>query len=131
MLDPRRDGPYRNPAQLGGGSPRQRRARPVDPDRVARRPASCTALGKVLLAGMDAETREQFVRDAVSSSQLEPRTQNTIADPHKFSEHLSSVALQGSAVDIEEYEVGLRCAAAPVCDESGRVVAALSASGPS
>jgi DNA-binding IclR family transcriptional regulator len=80
---------------------------------------------------MDAETREQFVRDVVTGSQLEPRTQNTIADPHKFSEHLSSVALQGSAVDIEEYEVGLRCAAAPVCDQSGRVVAALSASGPS
>jgi DNA-binding IclR family transcriptional regulator len=96
-----------------------------------RLPAACTALGKVLLAGMDAETREQFVRDVVSSAQLKPRTQNTIADPHKFSEHLSSVALQGSAVDIEEYEVGLRCAAAPVCDQSGQVVAALSASGPS
>lgn len=96
-----------------------------------RLPAHCTALGKVLLAGMDADVRQQFVKQVHSSSQFESRTPNTIADPHKLLEHLSSVALQGSAVDIEEYAVGLCCAAAPVYDDGGRVVAALSASGPS
>ena len=36
----------------------------------------------------------------------------------------------GYAVDDEEHAVGLRCIAAPIFDETGDVVAAVSASGP-
>lgn len=96
-----------------------------------RLPAHNTALGKVLLAGMDLEARSAFVAESLTDTKLAPRTENSIMDPHKFVEHLSSVALQGSAVDMEECEVGLRCVAAPVHDEAGRVIAAISASGPS
>lgn len=90
-----------------------------------------TALGKVLLAGLEAKAREEFVQDSVANSQFEPQTENSITDPHKFLEHLATAALQGYAVDIEECEVGLRCAAAPVHDEAGHVIAAISVSGPS
>ncbi|MCP4036926.1 MAG: IclR family transcriptional regulator [bacterium] len=96
-----------------------------------RLPAHNTALGKVLLAALDAKSREEFVREELAASVAVRRTENSISDPHKFLEHLSSVGLQGYAVDMEECEVGLRCAAAPVLDERGRVVAAISASGPS
>ena len=44
--------------------------------------------------------------------------------------HHSTVANQGFALDLEECEPGLCCAAAPVFDENGRVVASLSVSGP-
>jgi len=96
-----------------------------------RLPAHNTALGKVMLASLDAGVLEQFVKQELANAPAERRTENSIYDPHKFLEHLSSVALQGYAVDMEECEVGLRCAAAPVHDPSGRVVAALSVSGPS
>jgi IclR family acetate operon transcriptional repressor len=40
------------------------------------------------------------------------------------------VAAQGFALDLEECERGLCCAAAPVYDASGRLVGAVSISGP-
>ncbi len=96
-----------------------------------RLPAQHTAIGKVLLGGLDAQGRDEFVSAALADQRLAPRTENSIADPHKFVEHLSSVALQGFAVDMEECELGLRCVAAPVHNDAGRVVAAISVSGPS
>jgi IclR family acetate operon transcriptional repressor len=38
--------------------------------------------------------------------------------------------VRGFALDLGECEEGLCCAAAPVCDADGRVLAALSVSGP-
>ncbi|MCP4037105.1 MAG: IclR family transcriptional regulator [bacterium] len=96
-----------------------------------RLPAHCTALGKALLAAPGAQMHEQRAKEVLAGPPLKAHTSDTIVDPHKFLEHLSSVALQGFALDMEEFEVGLRCAAAPVWDSSGRVVAAFSVSGPS
>lgn len=100
--------------------------------RVGQRlPAHNTALGKVMLGALDAPAREEYVRDVLAAAGAERRTEHSISDPHKFLEHVSSVALQGYAVDMEECEIGLRCAAAPIHDGAGRVVAALSTSAPS
>jgi DNA-binding IclR family transcriptional regulator len=62
---------------------------------------------------------------------LSPRTRATIVDATKLFEHVRTVAGQGYALDVEECEEGLSCAAAPVYDRTGLVVAALSVSGPS
>jgi DNA-binding IclR family transcriptional regulator len=99
--------------------------------RVGRRlPVHCTALGKVLLGCGDGILRERFDRLCVVNGTLEARTTATITDRDKFFEHLRAVASQGYALDLEESEVGLCCAAAPVYAASGRVIAALSVSGP-
>jgi IclR family KDG regulon transcriptional repressor len=45
-------------------------------------------------------------------------------------EHLKAVRTQGYAVDDEENERGIRCVAAPVFNEAGKAVAAISISGP-
>jgi IclR family transcriptional regulator, KDG regulon repressor len=95
-----------------------------------RLPAQNTAIGKVLLAGLDAQAREEFVSGLVEDHRMAALTPNSITDPHKFVEHLSSVALQGFAVDMEECEAGLRCVAAPVVNDGGKVIAAISVSGP-
>ena len=57
-------------------------------------------------------------------------TTETISDRHKFFEHLRMVTADGYATDLEECEVGLVCAAAPVFGPSGTLVAALSVSAP-
>jgi DNA-binding IclR family transcriptional regulator len=99
--------------------------------RVGRRlPVHCTALGKVLLGCGDRLLRERFDRGRVPNGTLGARTAATITDRDKFFEHLRSVASQGFALDLEESEPGLCCAAAPVFAASGRLVAALSVSGP-
>ena len=95
-----------------------------------RLPAHCTALGKALLGCAPEEVRQAYDRDVVNGGSLEARTDQTITDPHKLFEELSSVGVRGFAVDLEECEEGLCCAAAPVYDTDGRVVAALSVSGP-
>jgi len=99
--------------------------------RIGRRlPVHCTALGKVLLGCGDGYLRERFDRLCVAGGTLRARTEATITDRDKFFEHLRAVGNQGFALDLEESEAGLCCAAAPVFSASGRLVAALSVSGP-
>ena len=99
--------------------------------RVGRRlPLHCTALGKVLLGGSPEEVRQAYDQRSIPEGTLERRTDSTIVDAQKFFEHLRTVAVRGFAVDIGECEEGLCCAAAPVFDGDGQVVAALSVSGP-
>jgi len=99
--------------------------------RLGRRlPLHCTALGKVLLGCSPEEAREAFDRAMVSDGQLAKRTDSTILDAHKFFEHLRGVAVRGFALDLGECDAGLGCAAAPVFDGDGALVAALSVSGP-
>jgi len=99
--------------------------------RVGRRlPLYCTALGKVLLGCAPENVREAYDRALTEAGGLAARTPNTIVDRDKFFEHVRSVTGAGFALDLEECEPGLCCAAAPVHDASGRMVAALSISGP-
>ena len=58
------------------------------------------------------------------------QTENTITDPGEIRQHLIMIRSKGYAVDDEENEVGVRCVAAPIRNEIGKVVAAMSISGP-
>ena len=55
-------------------------------------------------------------------------TRKTITQPERFLNELARVRKRGYAVDNEEFYPGTRCVAAPVFDDSGRVVAAMSVS---
>jgi len=83
-------------------------------------PLHCTALGKVFLAfgGTPVPPR------------LERFTPRTVTDPQLLAAHLRSMALQGFSVDDEEFALGVRCVAAPLRDDAGRVIGALGISGP-
>jgi len=104
----------------------------LTPSRVGQRlPVHCTALGKVLLGSASECCREVYDQKVAAGRELPQRTRNTIVDPIKFFEQVRTAAGQGFALDVEECEEGLCCAAAPVYDRTGLAVAALSASGPS
>lgn len=91
-----------------------------------RRPIYCTALGKALVACLPDEEREQLL----SSLGLERLTPHTITRPARLRKELAAVRQQGYAVDHEEAVLGARCVSAPIRDETGKVTAAVSVSGP-
>ena len=90
---------------------------------MLRRPAHCTALGKVLLAH-----ESPFRIDEIVKAGLPRLTRKTITQPERFLNELARVRKRGYAVDNEEFYPGTRCLAAPVFDDAGRVVAAISIS---
>ncbi|MFI2747225.1 IclR family transcriptional regulator [Kitasatospora sp. NPDC018623] len=75
-----------------------------------------TAIGHVLLAFRPA-TAQRLAREQPDQW---ARWKNNVAEVHEL----------GYALDLEDYQPGLCCAAVPVC-QNGRVVAALGISGPS
>jgi DNA-binding IclR family transcriptional regulator len=91
-----------------------------------RHPLYCTALGKVLMAGLSWPE----ARKLLSRIERKQMTENTIVDVDGLREELRKVATRGYALDAEERIIGVRAVAAPVHDHSGRVVAAISAAGP-
>jgi IclR family transcriptional regulator, KDG regulon repressor len=95
--------------------------------RVGRRiPLHCTAIGKVLLAFAEPETRGAALR----SMRLVTHTGRTLTTRLALDAELEKVRRQGFAVDDEEHEYGIRCIGAPVFGHTGEVLAALSASWP-
>lgn len=97
------------------------------PSAVGRRvPLHCTALGKVLVAGLDLEERRRLI----AAHELHAPTARTITDPATLITETERVRAQGYALDMEEFEQGLVCIAAPICDERRRTCAAISIAGP-
>jgi DNA-binding IclR family transcriptional regulator len=94
---------------------------------VGRRlPAHCTAVGKILLSGLD-----QAGLDAVvTKDPLPGMTPDSITDPDRLRAHLEHVRAEGVAVDIGESDSAMRCVAAAIRDHSGAVIAAMSVSAP-
>lgn len=89
--------------------------------RIGRRaPLHCTALGKALLAFQPDEELEQFLR-----RRLKSYTPLTLTDPVRIRKELVEIKARGYALDNEEFEVGLKCIAAPLRDHTREVVASL------
>jgi IclR family transcriptional regulator, KDG regulon repressor len=90
-------------------------------------PAYCTALGKVFLANLpEPEIKRYFER-----VKLIPRTDKTITSEREFEKNLELIRKEGYAIDDRELDIAIRCIAAPVRDDSGKVIAAISIAGPS
>jgi len=88
--------------------------------------AHCTALGKVLLAHLP--WREARAR--VKQFGWRPYTTHSICNFNVLQRELEAVCKRGYAIDCEERRLGVMCAAAPIRERGGRVIAAVSASGP-
>lgn len=91
----------------------------------SRRPAYCTALGKVILANLPVEET-----DRVLEKKLVKFTGKTVVDRIKLYEEFATIRSTGYAIDNEGIEYGLYCLAVPISDYTGHVIAAISVSGP-
>lgn len=85
-----------------------------------------SAAGKVLMAFSDAKDFERLMR----KSEYAAITDKTVTSRDALGVQLEGIRAQGYATDDEEHAVGLRCVAAPVFNEFGEAVAAISISGP-
>ena len=92
----------------------------------SRSPIHASGVGKALLASM----QEQQVTRILQLRGLARFTDHTIDSPAPLHAELEQVRQQGYALDDEEHAVGLRCVAAPIFDENGQALAAISLSGP-
>ena len=91
-----------------------------------RAPLHLTSVGKLFLAHDDA----QRVRAYASRTGLAGHTRNSITDLTTLERELARVVQYGTARDDEELELGVRCMAAGILDDQGKLVAGLSISAP-
>jgi DNA-binding IclR family transcriptional regulator len=91
-----------------------------------RTPLHATSSGKILLA----HASEQL-RRAVLAYPPQRFTEHTVTDRAELEQQLDTAIETGWAATAEELEIGLTALAAPIRDGDGRVVAAISVSGPS
>lgn len=91
-----------------------------------RAPLHLTSTGKLFLSIDDAKT----IRAYATRTGLAGHNKNSITDLARFERELSLVRARGYARDNEELELGVRCMAAGIFDDSGKLVAGLSISAP-
>jgi len=91
-----------------------------------RAPMHCTGVGKAILSNLSDEEIDNIIKE----NGLEKFTNNTIIDPQKLKEHLKEVQMLGYSIDDEEHEMGIKCAASPILNFKGEVIAGISVAGP-
>lgn len=91
----------------------------------SRNPVHCTALGKVMVF----ELSEEKIRKILKEKGMAKNTERTITDPDKYIEHIEFWKRKGYALDDREIEDNQLCISSPIRDASGKIVAAISASG--
>ncbi|MCW8971169.1 MAG: helix-turn-helix domain-containing protein, partial [Rhodospirillales bacterium] len=92
----------------------------------ARVPMHCSAVGKALLA----EMKDVEVGKILRGRGLYRLTDKTIDTGEALRAELAATRKRGYAIDDEEHAIGLRCVSAPIYDEYGEPLAAISLSGP-
>lgn len=86
----------------------------------------CTAVGKVVLAHADAAVIEDFIH----TTQLRRHTARTLVTAQELRAELQATRKRGLGFDLGESVEDVYCVAAPVRDDLGHVVAAVSMSSP-
>jgi len=87
-------------------------------------PLHATSNGKVLLSGLDDASLDEVLGG------LSRYTAMTITRKSRLREEIKLVREQGYAVAVDELEIGLTAAAAPIRNAHGDVIASMSVSGP-
>lgn len=91
-----------------------------------RAPLHLTSVGKLFLAADD----PKLVRAYAARTGLAGHTKNSLTDIALLERELALVRARGFARDNEELELGVRCVAAGIRDDSGKLIAGLSISAP-
>lgn len=85
-------------------------------------PAYCTGVGKAMLAFVDARSQPELI----AQQSFHRFTERTITNAEALAAELARIRARGFALDEEEHEPGIICAAVPILTRSGRLLGALS-----
>jgi len=91
-----------------------------------RAPLHLTSVGKLFLSNDDSK----LVNAYATRTGLLGNTINSLTDLSKLEYELAHTRQRGYSRDNEELELGVRCIAAGICDDQGKLVAGLSISAP-
>jgi DNA-binding IclR family transcriptional regulator len=91
-----------------------------------RAPLHLTSVGKLFLSADDPKN----VRSYATRTGLAGHTQNSITELARLDRELAMVRSHGYSRDNEELELGVRCMAAGIRDDTGKLIAGLSLSAP-
>jgi len=89
-------------------------------------PVYCTAMGKAMMAFLP----EEMQAEIMGKIRFLRYTHRTLMTPEALMRSLERVRRRGYAIDDEEVEEGVRCIGAPILNETGHPMAAVSVSGP-
>jgi len=92
----------------------------------AQRHIHCTAAGKAIFAYLAADRRDQLLEE-----NFPKLTANTLTDPERLREELTTIRERGYAFSDEEQLTGIRGVGAPILTKEDEVIGAISVSGPS
>lgn len=93
-------------------------------------PAYCSALGLALLAHSDPPKVDKLLEQMEREGRIIKYTDNTLIDLDLLRKELQKVKAQGYAFDDERYLPGIRGIAAPILNNVGKILAAISIAGP-
>ncbi|WP_378956524.1 IclR family transcriptional regulator [Pelosinus sp. sgz500959] len=85
----------------------------------------CTALGKALLL----KHTDASILNILEAEGMDRRTEHTLVKPLEYLQEMEEVRKLGYALDKQESEMEGRCIGAPIYDNGGKIVAAISISG--
>ena len=85
-----------------------------------------TAFGKVGLASLTAEEREDYL----AGGPLRAHTDRTLTDPAQLREHLAEIAARGIAWEHQEFVPGTDCLAATITADDGMLIGTVALSAP-
>jgi IclR family transcriptional regulator, KDG regulon repressor len=89
-----------------------------------RAPLYCTALGKSLIIGF----QDEEIRKNYENHNFISKTNNTITNIDKLFEEINITRKRGWSLDNEEFELGVKCIAAPIYDYRKKIISAVSTS---
>jgi DNA-binding IclR family transcriptional regulator len=103
-------------------SPKRLLARTAVGDQV---PLYCTSVGKAMLAFFPTKELQTYIY----KQKFQAFTKNTIVDKQTLKLELEKTRLRGFSIDNAEHEDNTYCIGAPILNQKGEVIAALSISG--
>ena len=89
-------------------------------------PLSCPGVGKAMLAFLP-DDKQQAVMTAQAFFR---HTEHTLTTPEALQKNLEQIRKTGISLDLEEHEMGIKCAAAPIFNVRHEAVAAISVTAP-
>ncbi|WP_312979639.1 IclR family transcriptional regulator C-terminal domain-containing protein [Corynebacterium sp.] len=87
-------------------------------------PAYATSMGRMILAGLEEETLDEYL----STSSIQKLTPNAVSSTSQLRRTIATARTQGWCIVDQELEPGLRSVAAPVKDADGATIAAINIS---